>query len=317
MAITIKELLAADTISQAADKINFNFDQLLLNGGGPVGPPGPFGPPGPIGGRGIRGSQWFDGSLEPNDPSIVFPPLEPNDMYLEGPVTTTQTGDGDVWEFNGTAWIWTGINLKGDKGDPGTSADWGAFGNPILVADQQVLYPVQETSIATNVRSVEIGGIPDAIWVGAPPDPNYAISDSLAVTMDNALGGASLFIHVPDPTVSAIKFSGGDTVVSNYTTDITQLASIGIIEGDMLVIKDMRVSGDTAYEQGVQIESLSRDVRIRASRGVQIESCNNSGAGYTSNGDIVLTVLTDVAPPLGTSEIVLDNNSGVNNNSAL
>ena len=49
MPITIKELLASDTISQATDKINFNFDQLLLNGGGPEGPIGPIGPPGPVG----------------------------------------------------------------------------------------------------------------------------------------------------------------------------------------------------------------------------------------------------------------------------
>ena len=60
MPITIRELLASDTISQAADKINFNFDQLLLNGGGPQVPQGPQGPPGPIGGSGIRGSVWYE-----------------------------------------------------------------------------------------------------------------------------------------------------------------------------------------------------------------------------------------------------------------
>ena len=38
--ITIKELLAADKVSELVDKINFNFDQLLLNGGGPKGGPG-------------------------------------------------------------------------------------------------------------------------------------------------------------------------------------------------------------------------------------------------------------------------------------
>ena len=70
MAITIQDLLASDTISQAVDKINFNFDQLLLNGGGPVGPPGPLGPSGPIGGRGERGSEWYEGTDNPN----VTPP---------------------------------------------------------------------------------------------------------------------------------------------------------------------------------------------------------------------------------------------------
>ena len=56
MALTIQELLSSDTVSQVVDKINFNFDQLLLNGGGPIGPLGPSGLPGPIGGRGERGT---------------------------------------------------------------------------------------------------------------------------------------------------------------------------------------------------------------------------------------------------------------------
>ena len=38
MPITIQEIIASDTISQLVDKTNFNFDQLLLNGGGPAGP---------------------------------------------------------------------------------------------------------------------------------------------------------------------------------------------------------------------------------------------------------------------------------------
>ena len=63
MAIVIKEILASDTISQASDKINFNFDQFLINGGGPPGPQGPLGPIGPAG---VRGSLWFDGSGAPS-----------------------------------------------------------------------------------------------------------------------------------------------------------------------------------------------------------------------------------------------------------
>ena len=54
--IVIKELLAADTVSDLVDKVNFNFDQLLLNGGGPVGMIGSLGPLGPAG---PRGAIWF------------------------------------------------------------------------------------------------------------------------------------------------------------------------------------------------------------------------------------------------------------------
>jgi microcystin-dependent protein len=54
--ITIKEILASDKVSELVDKINFNFDQLLLNGGGPLGPVGGQGEIGPIG---PRGTLWF------------------------------------------------------------------------------------------------------------------------------------------------------------------------------------------------------------------------------------------------------------------
>jgi hypothetical protein len=54
--IVIREVLASDTVSDLVDKINFNFDQLLLNGGGPLGLTGSSGPLGP---QGPRGSIWF------------------------------------------------------------------------------------------------------------------------------------------------------------------------------------------------------------------------------------------------------------------
>lgn len=54
--IVIKEILASDTVSNLVDKINFNFDQLLLNGGGPMGLTGTTGPTGPLG---PRGTVWF------------------------------------------------------------------------------------------------------------------------------------------------------------------------------------------------------------------------------------------------------------------
>ena len=305
MAITIKELLAADTISQAADKINFNFDQLLLNGGGPVGPLGPLGPPGPIGGRGIRGSQWFDGSLEPTDPSIIFPPLHQHDMYLEGPINSFQTGDGDVWEYNGAAWLWTGINLKGDQGTPGVSDDWGKFGGALLFGEEN-LYPVQEPSIVNEVRSVSIGGIPNGIWVGAPS--NYEIDQDLAKTMDST--SSSLWIHTADDTVSAIKFSGGDTL-GDYSINYTQLSSIGLSEGDSLVLQDNRdglAPSDPGNAIGLRLKSENRDVLVEAGRGFSITTGNNFGPApvYTTQSSIELKILANAT---GTSdaEIILNN----------
>lgn len=78
--ITIKEILAADSVSEAVDKINFNFDQLLLNGGGPVGPIGGIGEIGPLG---PRGTIWFtvaDLFTTPASPMWTGTPERVNDI---------------------------------------------------------------------------------------------------------------------------------------------------------------------------------------------------------------------------------------------
>jgi hypothetical protein len=62
MPITIKELFPSDPLSEALEKINFNFDQLILAGGGPPGPAGPIGPQGVPGPLGKRGDHWFVGA---------------------------------------------------------------------------------------------------------------------------------------------------------------------------------------------------------------------------------------------------------------
>jgi len=61
MAITLKNITAADTISSMVDKINFNFDQLLLNGGGIEGPRGIEGYPGMQGVQGEKGNTGLRG----------------------------------------------------------------------------------------------------------------------------------------------------------------------------------------------------------------------------------------------------------------
>lgn len=64
MSITLKNITAADTISSMVDKINFNFDQLILNGGGIEGPRGIEGYPGMqgvIGETGLQGPKGDKG----------------------------------------------------------------------------------------------------------------------------------------------------------------------------------------------------------------------------------------------------------------
>jgi hypothetical protein len=116
MSIIIKELFPSDPLSAALEKINFNFDQLILAGGGPPGPAGPIGPQGIPGPLGQRGDNWFVGAsalgqTANHDGGV----LRVEDHFLDSL--------GDVYSYfdilGSTGWTASGVNLKGPTGPTG------------------------------------------------------------------------------------------------------------------------------------------------------------------------------------------------------
>ena len=65
MAINIKEIFDGDSSAQQIDKINYNFDQILANGGGPAGATGAQGATGATGAKGATGAQGPQGLQGP------------------------------------------------------------------------------------------------------------------------------------------------------------------------------------------------------------------------------------------------------------
>ena len=53
--LNLKQILSGDNLSIVVDKLNYNFNQLLLNGGGPQGLKGIMGSPGLPGSQGLQG----------------------------------------------------------------------------------------------------------------------------------------------------------------------------------------------------------------------------------------------------------------------
>jgi len=304
MPITIQELLASDTISQAVDKINFNFDQLILNGGGPVGPAGVAGPTGPIGGRGIRGEKWYeDPNVTATDPNtLIFTDLIEGDNYLDA--------NGVVWKYNGTSWVITPVDLTGPTG-PAGSADgflfFGGFPGGAPAGNENVAYPTLMPSGTAGGANSTNEAVPSLIIAGIPQNAPatsgitytdaYQISTAMMEDLDSSV--VSTIIHQKDSGTSAIKFMGGGALLSeNFEQDdVTQLSGIKLTEDDTLnIIVPKPATSPTVISDliGFNLNTSRRGQQFRAGKQIDIISgVDSTPSGLVSeHSDITFTVNT-------------------------
>jgi len=306
MPITIQELIPSDTISQAVNKINFNFDQLLLNGGGPVGPAGPIGPTGPVGGRGLRGATWYhDPAIAPGtDPNtIIIATVEENDYYLQA--------NGDVWEYNGTVWILTSVNLTGPQGSAGSSFGFnyaGGYPGSGSINNQNVAYiapmpsgtssgAIQGTNEAVSVAV--FGGV--ATTAVAPSGISFTnaflIPDVMVKSLDTSV--LSVLVHQKDSSAAAIKFMGGGAIAGeNYEqTVFGNLSDISLGPDDALNINVPKAATSPLSVSdliGFNVNTLKRGQQYYAGKHINfISGVDTTPTGLGSEiSDITFTVGT-------------------------
>ena len=104
MAINIKEIFESDSENQKLDKINYNFDQILANGGGPSGATGAQGATGATGATGAVGPQGATGPQGPAGDytdffvtNVIDPDITPySTVYLKRSLNATSLVLGDV-----------------------------------------------------------------------------------------------------------------------------------------------------------------------------------------------------------------------------
>lgn len=300
MAITIQELLASDTISQAVDKINFNFDQLLLNGGGPVGPSGPLGPIGPTGGRGLRGSKWYEdpNATATNPNTLIFSDVEADDNYLDA--------DGSVWNYNGTVWTITTVNLTGPTGSSGLSAGFAYFGNNITTG-QQSIYPTPSPDGTGAGATVANEGIPTLV-VGAvvsstvnPPSgvtltDAYKLTNTLATSIDSPI--TAMFVHQKDSSANAIVFHGGGAIAAeNFEqNDLSNLANIKLDADDKLQLNVPKPPTSPANASDLlsfSVNTLKSGQQYYSGKQIQFSTGNDTALALASEiSDFTITVNT-------------------------
>ena len=147
--INLKQLSTGDSDNLKLDKVNYNFDQLVANGGGPKGPEGPsgingpqgpkgdVGPQGPQGPQGATGPAGSDGaeywvkidgdnastdaeSLYPKHESGAIPPrvvlgyLSTDQEYIYGEVAPVDGQLASQFIVNRKSYFRSNISLKAD-----------------------------------------------------------------------------------------------------------------------------------------------------------------------------------------------------------
>lgn len=108
--INLKQILQSDTQQEKLDKVNYNFDQLVANGGGPMGATGSIGETGFQGATGDDGPQGIDGP-----------------QGFQGPADASNNSkwkDGAVW-YNGVLSIKTITPIHElDDNNPATQSNF-------------------------------------------------------------------------------------------------------------------------------------------------------------------------------------------------
>ena len=111
MLLNLLQLLQSDDQTTYTDKVNYNFDQILSMGGGPIGPTGFNGIQGVPGNQGVQGFQGepgLDGARwyvipSSSTPSIPTPRI--NDLWL-------QTDTLHIFEYLGSPATWVDLGFS-------------------------------------------------------------------------------------------------------------------------------------------------------------------------------------------------------------
>ena len=182
----------------------------------------------PVGPDGVRGSQWRNGSGVPA--FIPGTDLE-GDYYLNS--------NGDVWRFNGTSWVNTGINIKGA---PGTAGDDGGDGAGYFASSNTSL--AIGTGSKTFTTQSGLAYSANARVRAAYDSSNYMegtvtsySGTTLILNIDRIVGGgtyASWTINIAgDVGAAGSNGSQGDTGAAGAGYYATSSSNVAMATGDL------------------------------------------------------------------------------------
>jgi hypothetical protein len=178
--LNMQQILSGDNLSSVVEKLNYNFNQIVLNGGGPQGLKGIIGAPGLPGVQGLQGLTgpvgeegthfYADGASPGNYPFGTGGEILPRtgDLFVETDPTYLNLYQYAVTGGTGNYW-----NLVETIQAPGSALSK-------LVYDQVLGASATWTNVSNDpsIAGKMLFGSPDALYGNLIIDPSYPITTS-------------------------------------------------------------------------------------------------------------------------------------------
>lgn len=238
MIINLKQIRALDPDNIKLDKINYNFDQLVVNSGGPkgyIGPDGNAGPQGFQGALGVQGNRGNRGAQGPNA-------LDTTSYWVSTPENATDMSTlfgkhiPDLPEYSPV------INSGYITGENGYEYQQPDILNSGLPQYQWVINR-RSTKVASNLRFTS----------------EDVVENAFDITMDNSDGLSKLYLGFINIVDSQLNLQAQNHIIrSTVTGSVGDLFSIGT--GSINIYTDTSFEKPVTFNAPLSISIDSPDV---------------------------------------------------------
>lgn len=258
MPISLKHINTSDSDTIKLDNVNYNFDQLVANGGGPRGPQGPIGQTGIQGTtgvqgfQGVEGNQGTQGTQGPILPNYWKNISETGDIEAKTLIPISYIGDNfapviKIGYVEADSEYGTKSDLVGGK----TPYQWNINRRPFSTSNLRFLSSV-DLDTAYDFKLNKEGGTKDSMTMGFL-DLNYSTTEYVSggTSFRSSIGsGDSLYINRNEtlfkkPTTFDSSVTSEDTFFIQNANEGTGKIAISDDINGLVKFKDVKDLGGT------------------------------------------------------------------------
>ena len=254
MTINLKQIRVLDTDNIKLDKINYNFDQLIANGGGPKGYIGSNGNDGAQGFKGALGVQGGRGSQGTKGPDVggsdSYWVVVPQNLIDGGNVMATMFSKHPIVNIDPAPLYASVIAAGYITGDTGYEAQQQPNGLP----KYQWVVNRRSSNVASNLRFKSSG----------------VFGNAFDITMDNSDGLSKLYLGFIDNQNSQLNLKAKSHIIKSTGNTAVDLFNISTSGGSTL--------GNTFFEKQVTFNAALRIGNQGADVNKIVTAINSTGS---------------------------------------